>query len=548
MKKIISLLSLCLINGTFAAPCRPMNSICTDRAETKIFDGVTIRLADVCNNLGLRSDKCCWDYKTNIYCGDAQDTCGSLRRDPNCSIQENTCLDKDQITGTCNKFQSTYKCASGFRNVEEQYCTNVVCANTESSTAQRCFSPPVPTDKSNESNFGQAVAYLGMAQNMAQALKCSDPAHPTADSCSLFAGKYNYCYMYLAKGSQPDSFYNNGADCSVRKDYFDQVGAQTGLDASDRNLYSSATSNSTNITGGIFNYGLSSDHDDAINNSLAIASEGKNQLANPDENTGYNPNSSKNSSIHPNNGQITSTINKDKVKDISSFTAFKAYLADTSVNLAWNRIKAEKNPAQVHDMTLQEMGITRRPTGSPFSWHGGSGKPIINGLCVHFGDFCDGGDDKATNSDLVKSSLAAVGAYINPNFCAHCDAKDPVFHKCLAGSPRPTKQQWCCFDSKVALDINLAAYDQGLINFYTGGDKYSSQLINQNGGCGGVKVSDISRIDFSKADYFKDLMNSIDMNKIVDQKNFTDVSVQNRTKNRSGADTSKFVDDWKKKQ
>lgn len=534
-----------MINTSHADNCRIINTQCLDNSPTKVISGISFKLSDVCSKLGLTGDKCCWNSTSQLYCGDAQDTCGTLRKNPKCVIQENECIDKDQISGTCNKFKSTYKCADSYIDVESKICTNVVCSNNESGTAKKCFNPPLP-NKDNESNMGSAIAYLAMAQNIGQAMKCADPNHPTPETCSLFTGRYSYCYMYLQDLSHPATLYNNGSDCEIHKDYFDATNTPTGYAASDRALYSSATSNSTNILGGVLNYGLSNDDSTAINNSIKITTGSP--VANQDEQTNYNPNSSKNSSIHISSGQVTATINKDKVKDIGAMFSFKAYLADTSVNLAWNRIKADPNPNNYKTTTLTELGVTRKPSGNAFNWSDHHNQPVINGLCVHFGDYCDGGDHSGTSSDAVKSELAGAGYNVyTSNFCAKCNTK--AFGACVTGTPKPVKQQWCCYDSKVALDINIAAYDQGILNIYTGNDRFGSQmqLSNNNTSCGGIKVADIEKIDFSKADYFKDLMNSIDMNKVVDMKNFTNASVMTNTQNRSQKDTSSFVDEWRKK-
>lgn len=530
--------------------CRLINSECTDSAPTKVIGGLTIKLSDVCSTLGLSGEKCCWDTVNKRYCGDATDTCDIYRKNPNCVIQNNECIDKDYITGGCNKFKSTYTCSNGFERVEDKICTDVVCSNNESGTAKKCFNTPLPT-KDNESNMGSAVAYLGMAQNMAQELNCTDKSHPTADTCTLFSGKYNTCYMYVVKEGQPSSYWNNGADCSIRMQYFNSAGAPVGNDASDRNLYSKATSNSNNIMGGFLSYSMSNDNSTAINNSIALKTANHSQVANPDENTGYNENYSKNSSIHVgSSGQITTTINKDKVKDISAVTTFDAYLEDGSVNLAWNRIKAEKDPNNVISRKLSTLGITRRAPANAFRWTSGTNEPVINGLCIHLADYCDGGDDAATNSRAVKSQLAEFNTG-NRNFCAKCDVKS--FGSCVWGSPKPVRQQWCCFNSKVALDITLAAYDQGIIDLYNTPDSKSNNRffewvkLKGSNGCGGITVSDISEIDFSKADYFRDLMDSFDMNKVLDMNNFTNGNVMNNTQNRSQTDAGKYVDEWKKK-
>jgi hypothetical protein len=108
-------------------------------------------------------------------------------------------------------------------------------------------------------------------------------------------------------------------------------------------------------------------------------------------------------------------------------------------------------------------------------------------------------------------------------------------------------QQWCCFSSKVALDINLAAYDQGLINVYTGGNRYTDQINHSNDVCGGVTVGLISQIDFSKGNYFHDLINSIDVNQLTDTSNFTNSRVENNTQNRANNDATNMINEWNKK-
>lgn len=56
----------------------------------------------------------------------------------------------------------------------------------------------------------------------------------------------------------------------------------------------------------------------------------------------------------------------------------------------------------------------------------------------------------------------------------------------------------------------------------------------------------VSQIDFSKGNYFKDLADSIDVNKIVDMSSFTN-NVQVNTQTRSNMDVTKMVNEYKKK-
>ncbi len=545
MKKIVTIIIIGITELSFASSCNLVNQQCTDTSNTKTIDGISFKLSEVCSKLGLTGNNCCWDSISNYYCGDQVDTCGPYRKNPNCSFIENTCIDKDYITGTCNKFQSSYSCASAYESQVSSVCTNVVCSNNESGTAAKCFSPPQPS-ADNTSQFAKVLGFLQMGQNMAQDMSCVNPSNPDPENCKLFSGKYSTCYMYLNDAGKPGSWNNNGSDCGIHSEFFN--GVATGYDASDKNLYSQATSGTNNVMGGASNYSLSNDDSKAINNTVKLQQNLKNAPTNQDEQINYTTNGSRNNRMSVNNGQVVSvTINKDTVKDISGWSAFKAYLTDQSVNLAWNRQKSEPDPSNIKSTTFADLGITRRSRGNPFAWNSGTSQPTINGLCIHLADYCDGGDDSATSSDLIKSYFAAAGGFTNPNFCAQCTSS--VLGACVTAAAKDTIQQWCCFNSKVSMDINLAAYDQGLLNLYTDNkSRYASQVNYSSGICGGVTVGMISKIDFSKGNYFKDMMDAIDINKMVNTSNFTNSAVSGRTQNRSGTDSTQMVKDYLKQQ
>lgn len=525
------------------ATCKLINAQCLDSGATKTISGVTYNLKDACLANNLSGVDCCWNLQKQYLCTNSTDTCDTYRHNQNCDLLDNACVDKDLISGKCNKFQSRFACANGYKDEEKKICTNVVCANNDPGTASKCFNPK-PVQPENAQNFTQVVAHLQMGQNMAQNMICTDTKDPA--SCTLFAGKYFTCSLYAFKWGQPGTWNNGGADCMIHHDAFAQAGVPTGYNASDRNLYSQATSGSNSVMGSVMNYSISNDDATAINTTVKLQQQSKSPAVNQDENINYNPNYSRNNKITVQNGQITSvTINKDAIRDLQGLTSFKSYLSDISVNLAWNRQKSEPDPNNIKNITFADEGILRRNTGNSFGWSDSPNNPIINGLCVHFADYCEGGDDEATFSDLVKGEFVYAGGFTNPNFCAKCNTK--VKKTCILGEPRPVLQQWCCFNSKVALDINLAAYDQGLLNIYTGGNRYSDQIYHPNNICGGVTVAMISKIDFSKGNYFKDLMDSIDVNRIIDNTNFTNNSIQNNTQNRSNNDAINMVNEWKKK-
>jgi hypothetical protein len=542
----ILLFSIALLFSDINADCKLINKQCLDNQSTKIIGGVSFNLADACSVNKLSGVDCCWNLQEQILCNGSSDTCGVYRQNSNCALLNNTCVEKDYITGNCIKFQSQYSCAGGYIDIESKVCTNVVCADNESGTAKKCFNPKTVSPE-NTNNMGNAIAYIQMGQSMAQDIQCQNPKDPT--TCTLFSGKYFSCYMYAFRADQPGSWNNGGADCMIHHDFFTQAGVPTGYAASDRNLYSHATSGIGNIMGNNQNYSLSNDDPKAINNSVDLHNSSKSIIVNQDQGTIYDPNNSKNSNIVVNNGQVVSvSINKSTIQDLKGFTAFKSYLSDISVNLAWNRQKSEPDPNNIKNITFSDEGITRLSNGNNFGWHDSPNQPVINGLCVHFADFCEGGDDDATASDLIKAELSWAGGFTNPNFCAHCTGRDIFFNQCIMAEPRQTLQQWCCFNSKVALDINLAAYDQGLINIYTGKNKYEDQILHSNNICGGLTVGMITQIDFSKGNYFNDLITSIDINQMIDNSNFTNKSIENNTQNRANVDAINIVNEWKNKR
>lgn len=539
------LLILIIVSFNGYASCNVVKQ-CLDNQPVKIINGVSFKLSDACAANNLTGDDCCWNYQEQTTCVDSDDTCGALRKNQDCAILDTKCMDKDYIVGKCSRFQSRFSCAGGYADVESQVCTNVVCSNNESGTAAKCFNLG-QYESTNVANMGQAIATIQMEQSMAQDMNCTNPQDPT--TCTLFTGKYSTCYLYAFK-MQLDSFNNNGADCQLHTEFFTNAGVPTGYKASDRNLYSQATSNTSNVMGSMFSYGLSNDDPHAINNTVQLNQDGKAPVTNQDQKINYTPNDSTNPNLRVNNGNVVSaTINQNAVKDLSGFFTWKSYLTDASVNLSWNRLKSEPNPNSVKNTTFADLGITRGVPGSAFRWiapEGMPNQPIVNGLCVHFGDYCEGGDDSATNSDLIKGMFGAVGGWTNRNFCASCSVHEPLTDACLGGLPQEVLQEWCCFSSKVALDINLAAYDQGFLDIYTGKSRYASQIKHSNT-CGGVTVDVISKIDFSKGNYFKDLMNSIDVNQLIDTSNFTNSNIQGNTQNRASDTALDIINEWKSK-
>jgi len=510
-----------------------------------LINGFTYKLTDACSATGLSGDDCCWTFEQKTVCTNTEDTCGAYRNNPDCIHTGTICIEKEHITGKCLKFQSEFKCVSGYSYKEVRVCTNMVCADADPGTAAKCFNPG-EYESGNMRNMANAIATIQMGQTMAQDMNCSDPKNPR--SCTLFTGRYFTCKLYAPDFAQPGGFNNAGNDCGLDQTFFINANVPVGYAASDRSLYSQATSGTNNVLGNPLNFSLSNDDAKAVNNSVDLNNDSKGTITNQDQKINYDGNHSRNPNIGLNNGRVVSTsINKEAVKDIGGFLSFKSYLSDTSVNLAWNRMKSEPNPNAVRFTKFSDLKITRKPPNTAFGWHSegwGGNYPIINGLCVHFADYCEGGDNDATSSDFIKGTFSAIGGWTNNNFCAKCSLYASSSNKCLAAEPKQVFQQWCCFNSKIALDINLAAYDQGLLNIYTGKDRHSDQIYHSNT-CGGITVEQISKIDFSKGNYFKDLMDSIDVNQIIDTSNFTNPNIRGNTQNRASDTAASLIGDWK---
>lgn len=532
----------------FKTSCNLVNLQCRDKSEIKTINGRTFKLADICAERGLSGDACCWNSQSQYSCNEEKDNCDQYRKNTHCKFVQNVCVDKDYISGACNTYQSEYSCAKGYADVESRVCINLFCGKSESGNAGECFNP-MDTWKqsaSNSANMTEAIAQIQKGMNMSQGIKCKDPKDPK--TCSLFQGKYFSCYLFAT--NKLGGFHNNRADCSIQHEFFEKADLPLGFSASDRNLYSEATSGTNNVLGSSTNFGLSNSDTTSINKIINNIKANNSEIINKDKGITFNGDISRNPKLKLKNSLVDSVyINQDMTVDVNSWTGFRSYLSTQSINLAWNRQKAEPDPNNINNITFEDLQITRPVPSEAFKWYSGQNKPIINGLCVHLADMCNGGDDRGTYSDWIKASLGLgiTGGFTNDNFCARCIFPRKGKH-CGIGQPREVIQQWCCFDSKVAMDINLAAYDQGLIDFYRRpGNRYSDQIYHDNDICGGLTFEQMAKIDFSKGNYFKDLMSSFDFNKIIDTSNFTDPTIVKNTQNRLSGNITDMVNKWKQK-
>ncbi|MBY0379660.1 MAG: hypothetical protein K2P99_04585 [Burkholderiales bacterium] len=551
IKKIIYFsLAIFIVNIANAGACQLIRAQCQDKSPTKLINGVTYNLTDACKANGLTGDRCCWDSKERYYCGDATDTCKQYRTNPNCKFIKNDCNSKDPLTGICLVYQSTYTCANAYIPVESQLCTNAICVNNNNNTsASSCFLPGgtasqrTQSGQNNTNSLIKAVSILETGKQIADdgTINCqgSDPL-----KCMIFKGDYYNCKIW--QFTAPN---NNGSDCILHDNYFSTNSA--GLNASDKSVYGStsigqtsydASNSSMNFNsngfgvkpGDQFNYSLSNNDNRQINNSISTYYQANNfPVTNQDQNVPYNPNSS-NNRVSTTNGMVSSvTINNDAGNKTGFFNQ---YLTANSVKLAWNRKKASSDPNNVKTVTFNDMGISRRASGNVGAW-GGDKPYIIQGLCVYLANSCDGGNDDGTNS--IAGKVAGLG---NANACFSCVLD--MFGVCEPENlqPHDVNEEWCCFSSKIAMDLNLAAYDQGLVDLFNGNPgKYKTNVINGNGKCGGITIETLSKIDFSKGNYLADFTSSIDTNKFMNSNALQGQNEQSNMTNRGKSNATSIV-------
>jgi len=543
MKKTLIILSI-LAKLAFAGSGQLINLQCSDSATTKTLNGYTFPLTEACAKLGLTGSSCCWHSDSEYYNPDSSDTCGPYRKNPNCKFVENSCISQDPLSGACIKANSTYNCASAYRAVQSTICTSAICVNSknysDTDAANNCFMPSDIANKrttatsNNVSDIASILSYLEVGkQGSADLQSCNgDP-----QSCVIFKGDYYTCDIY-----NPDNPFNNGSDCNIHTSYFSINMA--GQNLSDKAMYGSVSANKADgngyytngnnyAVGDRYSYGLSNQDQNTINslNFEVQSIQGSNRKTyNADTGATANPNA-RSQYMSLQNSQIsTVTMNNYAADHIGTWSN---YLTAGAAKLAWNRIKADPNPFSAKKMSLSDFGITK-PTPSNVGGWGGD-KPIyVQGLCLYLSNYNDGGNQADTDS--IAGRAVCLGS---ANCGAACTNKDPITGICLTATAKATREEWCCYNSKLAMDINLAAWDQNIITPYSNNAKFvnGGNVRKTNGKCGGVSISQLSQIDFGKVNYFKDFQNSISVPNLSNVVNMNSVtggaqgSVQSRVNN-----------------
>lgn len=472
------------------------------------------------------------------------------------SLNDTTCgsAPKQNMLGANGYSPREYTCSTGDCS---QYDFSVY---TCEANASQCVLPngsledQIRNKNKNVGDFAQVLGFLELGKQAADdmSINCStggSAAAPDPSTCKIFSGKYFRCHLFNA-----DNWFNNGADCGTQSSYFsyNSIGKQ----ASDKSVYASVgtnqvgTGNGNSVTfnaasggqdyklGDQFTYKLtSSDNPAVINKEADKKLEQEYSLSDKYTSpTTFNKDAT-GANVSLSGGKITQVSLSNKAGDTGFFND---YLTPDSVKLAWNKLKSSADPRNPTITTFSQMGVTRAMPGGVNNW---SSEPPyrVQGLCMHLANTCLGGNDKGT--DWVRSFSFGQ----SPNACGACTNEDPIWGNCLTADSKTVVQEWCCFDSKLALAMTVAAYDQGLINLYNGStNKYAQNgNVAQSGNmCGGLTIKQLAQIDFSKADYFADFKSSINtenFNQYVNVKPVQDQSAQSKVKSIDSSTANAIV-------
>lgn len=539
-----------LSNIVYAGNCKVLHKQCIDKSATRIINGVAFSLKDVCQQNGVNpnSEDCCWEQTNDYRCGEENDQCNTYRKSNNCKFVSNECVEwinPDNHNLGCKQYKSQFDCAASFVPNQSKICINAFCGATNSgdpNNAKKCYMPNGTQElnnKSSQNNLGaltKAITLLETGKQISDDMgNCSDPKDPK--SCKVFTGKYYQCMIWEFQKQ-----YNNGADCMLHTDYMDIM-----ENKDDKTVYGDAISGGRSTHGNGYNigdrysYSLSNDDTTAINNSNRNKqNSGLNSYNNRYQDLPNGNLNASNQNMSLVGGNTANVKLSENAQTKIGMTG--AYLTPDSAKLALNRMKSQVDPRNPETKTLASLGISRQLPKDIDKW--GDDKPVkVQGLCLYLSNYCDGGDDKGTNSAYLRG--ISLG---NANACGVCTNSDPIFGSCLTADPKPVREEWCCFNSKLAMDINLAAYDQNYINFYNDEKhigKYQSggNVTHDNGNCGGLTVGEISNIDFSKGDYFKDFSDNLMkkyqndpssiMNNDILQNSNVQINQQDATKNNA---------------
>lgn len=183
----------------FAMQCQNTGLTCTDSTPCKSVNGVLVCLSTVpAAQLpagALQSSQPCWTAAGTYACLNPtsvmNDTCTPLNADPKCGKINATCITNDPATGVCTAYSDTYQCQTGGGAT----VTGADCSGQTYCTNGTCFTKK---DKPNNA-LAKVVTAVELTR---QAGFYMDPATLTA-----FGGQSSWCTqnnMGLANCCKPD--------------------------------------------------------------------------------------------------------------------------------------------------------------------------------------------------------------------------------------------------------------------------------------------------------------------------------------------------------
>lgn len=174
MNKLIIFLSFCCITSSVMAAtqsCYVESQNCVDNSPSKTFNGQTFTLAQ----LGIT----CWKYQPHYNCP-LVDTCQSYISQ-GCIIDpsQNVCTETN-AAGKCVSWNKIAKCDSGQPTSGTMIaCGNEICKPDANGSMSTCYT----ADPTSDTDFGQAMAALELANEMGTMKNCYD--RRTGTKCTL---------------------------------------------------------------------------------------------------------------------------------------------------------------------------------------------------------------------------------------------------------------------------------------------------------------------------------------------------------------------------
>jgi hypothetical protein len=191
MNKLYCLLLVALSGFSISQPCYEVSSVCVDSSPSKYFNGKEFTLAQL--------GKTCWKYD-KVYNCPTVDNCQSYL-DKGCIIEPKSSIcTETNSSGVCVSWKKTASCSGGTSQTNTMIaCGNDICKPNSNGSAI-CYQ----ADPTTDTDFGQAMAALEVANEMGSMKTCYDKysgqkCSPT-DPNDLSKGANPNCECFFFQG------------------------------------------------------------------------------------------------------------------------------------------------------------------------------------------------------------------------------------------------------------------------------------------------------------------------------------------------------------